>query len=403
MGDGDTDTEGAAEEPIRRAPLPPEDRVWRHPAEVAMEQRQAAARRRTHRRRTSVTVLGGVVATAGLLWIAQAESADTSITTDPIAVGAIGARPLGAAASPEPSLSPISFPPEPSLAAASLPATPPSDAAPRPENLTVRLRADTEALAGAVMVREGFAITSGLALDGAEEVVLTWGSRTETGVVIGYDAVTDVSVIRLDGDSPRTVGVDAEVAAGDVVTLAGPDAPKSVHTVVDAASTSARVDGEPVIGIVELDGTLGAVPPGGPAFDADGALVGMITETADDAPAAVVPIDLVRGVADQIIEDGVATHPLLGVTARNPGETDEVGAPGSLVTKVTADGPAALGGVEVGDLIIEIGGEPIDSMEKMVATLRSHEPGDAVTVVVLRAGEPVDCPVELGSQSETTA
>jgi putative serine protease PepD len=347
-------------------------------------------------------MLGGVVATAGLLWLAQAGTADTSITTDPIAIGSTGTRTPGTNGTPGASLTQISFPPGSSSADSRTPAAQSPQTAPRPENVAVSLSAGTEPLAGAVMVREGFVITSGRALAGAENVVLTWGTRTETGVVIGYDAVTDVSVIRVDGDTPGRLGVDAEVTAGDVVTLAGPDTRESVHTVVDATSTSARIDGEPVIGIVELDRTLGVVPPGSPAFDANGALVGMTTETADNAPAAVVPIELVRDVADQIIENGAATHPRLGVTARNPGKADGVEANGSFVTDVTVDGPADLGGVEVGDLIIEIGGEPIDSMEKMVATLRSHQPGDAVTVVVLRAGEAVDCPVELGSQPETT-
>ena len=198
--------------------------------------------------------------------------------------------------------------------------------------------------------------------------------------------------------------VDArDVAAGDVLTLADPASVQDTHTVVKAVSASARVDGEPIVGIVELDGTLGSVPPGSPAFDSDGAVVGMITATADDAPAAVVPIDLVRVVADEIIELGAATHPRLGVRARNPTEIDGVGETGSLVTALTIGGPAALGGVKVGDVIVEIDGEPIDSMEAMVATLRSREPGDSVVVVVQRAGDLVNCPVELGSQLDATA
>jgi S1-C subfamily serine protease len=59
--------------------------------------------------------------------------------------------------------------------------------------------------------------------------------------------------------------------------------------------------------------------------------------------------------------------------------------------------------VEVGDVIIEIGGESIESVEAMVAILRSREPGDAVVVVVRRGGELVNCPVELGSQPDTAA
>ena len=88
MDDGKTDTDNQAEEPPGHRLLPPEDRVWRHPAEVAKEARESATRRRTHRRRSSVAVFGGVAAAAGLLWLAQVGSADGSVTTELISLGA---------------------------------------------------------------------------------------------------------------------------------------------------------------------------------------------------------------------------------------------------------------------------------------------------------------------------
>lgn len=331
------------------------------------------------------------MAAAGLLWIGHAGSSSVSVDSD---LTTLGIGPLGAPTTPL-ATTPVS---STTFAITDNGAVDVSD-----QRLRVHDNDDADTLAGALRVRAGFVVTSGRALHGARDVTISWGDSSEAGTVIGYDEVTDVSVIQLATDAPEDETADATaVATGDTVSLADPDA-YATRTVVNAASTSARQNGEKVIGIVELDGTLGAVPPGSPAFDADGAIIGMVTSTAEDAPAAVVPIELVRGVADEIIDNGIATHPWLGVRARNPDDADPMAADGSLVTAVTANGPAAEGGLEVGDLIVEIDGVPITSMESMVATLRSHEPGDQVEVVALRNGEPFECSVDLDSHVEQAA
>jgi putative serine protease PepD len=373
-----------AEEPADRPLLPPDDRVWRHPAEVAMEARAVAVRRRPRRGRTA-TVLTGAAAAAGLMWLSQAGPTGVPVTADIIPLATTGDSAVLASTAPTTSLIATS-----GVAGSDL--------------LTVRSTDGTETLAGALALRDGFVITSGRALDGIGEVSVVWGDRTESGVVIGYDEVTDVSVVRIDAyahDSDRAAA--RELTEGDVVTLVDPNSADDAYRVVSTSSSSARVDGEPVVGIVELDSTLGAVPPGSPAFDSDGAIIGMITATADDAPVAVVPIDLVRVVADEIINLGAATHPRLGARARSPLDTDPTDLAGSLVISVTVGGPAATGGIQAGDLIVEIDDTPIDSMEAMVAALRSHEPGDAVRVVVTRDGRPILCSVELGSALDDAA
>jgi putative serine protease PepD len=346
------------------------------------------------------TVVGGAIVALGLVSLSDAGPTDVELVTEPVRLGAASeleddnddAEP--AATSEEAG----------TWYALADPVV--GTLAPHPfggSTVIVVRSSSGEALAGALMIQDGYVVTSGVALGGADQVLVTWGDTSEAGTVVGHDDVTDVSVIRVDGPMPDMEGSDTRVRKGDEINLSAEDGSTSLHRVVAAQSTSAMADGKPVVGIVELDGRLGTVPPGTPAFDANGDIVGITTATADSAPAAIVPIDLAREVADEIIATGEATHPWLGVTARDPQDIGAADRAGSLVTAVSAFGPAAAGGMIAGDLITTIDGRSVESMAAMVATLRSYEPGDLVDIVVWRDDREVNCTVELASHLDAEA
>lgn len=376
MGDRDGDTD--RDEAPTGLPLPRPDRVWRHPAEAALEARQAAAhRRRRARRRVSGTVLG-VTGAVVIVLIARTGPADDTLRADVVPAAAPARAPA--------STGPASFPVDPDSPADGM--------------VLVRAATGAHPVAGALAVREGYVITSSQAIGATDVVVVSWGSHDARGEVVGHDDATDVAVIRLgDGEVATTDDApapDAEVGTGDVVSILLESGAASHQTVVAPASATAKADGAPIVGVVELDGRIGEIIPGSPAYDDDGAVVGMATATADDAPAALVPIDLARAVADDIIDDGVVSHAWLGVRAR----TTDTQPAGALVTATTPDGPADRGGIEAGDVIIAVGRTTVDSMESMVAALRRREPGTTVSVRVFRDGEEIPFAVSLASTDQ---
>lgn len=315
----------------------------------------------------------GIAGAAAVLWLTQSAPTDVSVSADLASIGpADRAVPTTTALAALLGLDPA-----------------PGDM------ILVRASDSAETLGAALVVRDRYVITSGQALGDADEVLVSFGQANAHGIVVGRDHATDIAVIRLDTAMPIAgeADADADVDAGDVITIALQSGAESKQTVVEPASATALKDGAPIIGVVELDGRLGEIAPGSPAYDASGALVGVATATADTAPAALVTIGIARAVADDIIADGAANHPWLGVTAR----TNPVEPLGSLITALTEDGPAANGGVEVGDIVTAVGQHPVDSMEAMVASLRSYEPGATVAVAVDRNGESITCVVELDS------
>lgn len=317
----------------------------------------------------------GVAGAAALLWLTQSGPTDVSVSAD---LASVRPADTGSGA------------PSTTTLAALLALEPaPGDM------ILIRASDSAETLGAALVVRDGYVITSGQALGDAGEVLVSFGHTNTPGVVVGWDHATDIAVIRLDTAMPSATAADADadLDAGDVITIALQSGAESKQTVVEPTSATALKNGVPIVGVVELDGRLGEIAPGSPAYDASGSLVGVATATADTAPAALVTIGIARAVADDIIADGAADHPWLGVTAR----TNTVEPLGSLITALTEDGPAANGGVEVGDIITAVGQNPVDSMESMVASLRSYEPGTLVAVAVDRDGDSITCVVELDS------
>ncbi len=364
-----------ADEPSYRRPPPPADRIWQHPSEVALHVRQR--RRHVIRRNLSLCAFGTAVA-AGVLWLGAESATDVGVTADLAAV-----VPGNAASNSSTTLSWA------------------DDVARATRADTVRLfsRPGAETLALALVVRDGFVITSGRGLEGHTEVLVAWGNRVELGTVIGHDALTDVSVIRLDAAVvPNPARASATPERGDMIALVNPEGASEPRMVVDPMSTSPSSDGADLFGVVELDRELGDLRPGTPAVDEDGAIIGIALATADGAPAAIVPIALARDVADEIIEHGEADHPRIGITARDTTDADNAGPEqGAYVAAVVADGPAAVGGIEQGDVIVSIQGTAVTSIAEMIGALRSHEPGEVVAIVVQRGDTPVNCSVSLGS------
>ena len=98
-----------------------------------------------------------------------------------------------------------------------------------------------------------------------------------------------------------------------------------------------------------------------------------------------IPIDQASVIAQELIKTGQATHPLLGVSLSG-NATDSNGNPIARVLAISPGGPADTAGIKVGDVIVAIDGQPTSGSDAVIAALRSHQPGQTVTVTVERDG-----------------
>lgn len=373
-----------------RPPLPPDDRIWRHPSEVA-----AAARARpTETRRSSRAPIGTVAlsaligATLSLGIVAALGGFDTRVVERRVAVdppaGVTGSSPL---------------------------ATLTRDTVPSVVGLVVG-SGDGSTEANAVILRsDGYLLTTAAIVESAEWVDAHFpDGEILSASVVGADPVTDVAVLRVDRDrlTPAVVGSDGELEVGEEIMAIGTVAdggwePVLTTCVVSAVGRSITRGGDTLHDMVLIDRALPDQLAGSPVVDTRGAVIGLLSSFGpgvDDGELRmpVVPIDTAVGVADEIMDVGHARHVWLGVGGHDldRAAAGKVGLPGgAAVSTVLPDSPAERAGLIDGDIITGIDDVAVRSMSDLVIALRSYEPGERLTVHVSRDGEEITVDAEL--------
>jgi serine protease Do len=196
------------------------------------------------------------------------------------------------------------------------------------------------------------------------------------------------------GSSKDVVVGDPVVAIGSPLGLAG----TVTSGIVSALDRPVRLSGEgsdtnAVISAVQTDAPINPGNSGGALVDGTGAVIGINTAIASVGGSSTtggsiglgfaIPIDTVRDIAEQLISTGSAVHATLGVNARTVTDGTRDGA---LVINVEPSSPAATAGVQEQDVIIAVDGQPVASSEELVVAVDAHEPGDTVTLELVRNG-----------------
>jgi S1-C subfamily serine protease len=251
---------------------------------------------------------------------------------------------------------------------------------------------------------KGYIVTNNHVVSGADGVegaeiraVFSDGSGSAARIV-GRDPASDIAVLKVEkpglltarlGNSDDVVVGDPVVAIGSPLGLAG----TVTSGIVSALHRPVRLSGEgsdtnAVINAVQTDAPINPGNSGGALVDASGAVIGINTAIASVGGGSVglgfaIPIDTVRDIAEQLISTGEAVHASLGVSARTV--TDGV-RDGALVLNVEPGSAAEEAGIEEQDIVIAVEGEPVRSSEELVVAVDAHEPGDTVTLEIVRGG-----------------
>jgi S1-C subfamily serine protease len=265
-----------------------------------------------------------------------------------------------------------------------------ADAVERVATSTVGLLARRQRSAG-VAWRPGVVVASASALwrAGTVSVVLPSGRQID-GTVRGSDAATDLAVVALaQGDVP-VVGRDADeaVRVGDAVFAVGREPSGHVQASfghIGAVGGPWRTwRGGRIERLIRLDGGLYPGLAGAPVGDAAGHVVGLASAAFSRHHGVVLPVATIERVVEQLLAHGRVQQGYLGIAAQPVRALrDGVGIDGLLVSSVADDGPAARGGLLVGDVIVALGGAPAGSLEGLRERLQV---GAQVDVDIARGG-----------------
>ena len=242
--------------------------------------------------------------------------------------------------------------------------------------------------------------------------VLTQKGKTATAQLIGRSPAYDLAVVKVDGlDAPSVQfgRSDLAVVGQDVVAIGSPLGLAGTVTsgIVSAKNraVTAGGDGETsYINALQTDAAINPGNSGGPLVDMNAQVIGINSAIATVRGAQegasgniglgfAIPIDQARRTAQQLIESGKASYPVIGA------EVDMQFEGGARVSKVSTGSPAQRAGLRVGDVITQINSQVVDTAEALIVAIRTHRPGENVRLDYERGGKPRQVSVTLGQQT----
>ncbi|MHC3473840.1 S1C family serine protease [Streptomyces sp. 7R007] len=250
---------------------------------------------------------------------------------------------------------------------------------------------------------------------------------TAKATVVGRDSGYDLAVVKVSGVrglKPMPLGNSDNVQVGDPVVAIG--APFDLEGTVTSGIISAKErpitaggesgDGSDVsyVDALQTDAPINPGNSGGPLLDSRARVIGINSaiRSADSGSdleggqagsiglGFAIPVNQAKRVAEELINTGKATHPVIGVTL-DMGYTGDGARVGTKASRggpaVTAGGPGDKAGIEPGDVITEVDGRRVHSGEELIVRTRAHRPGDRLVLTVRRDGRERRITLVLGS------
>ena len=265
---------------------------------------------------------------------------------------------------------------------------------------------------GFIVDYAGHVVTNAHVVADAEVVqVKLADERTLHARVVARDEPLDVAVLEIANpphDLPAaSLGSSARLRVGEfVVAIGNPFGLGDTVTMGIVSAKGRALGAGPYDNFLQTDAPINPGNSGGPLFDLHGQVVGINTAVARQAQGIgfAVPIDVVRRELPQLIATGSVARGRLGVAiepVEGTGEGDNDAGPGAargaLVVQVDAGGPAARGGVEVGDVIVSVDREDVRHATDLPRLVASHAPGSSVGLTIVRNGHTRRLEVTLGT------
>lgn len=263
---------------------------------------------------------------------------------------------------------------------------------------------------GFIVSEDGFILTNTHVVDGADEVIVRLADRREfRAQVVGTDARSDVAVLRIEArDLPTVViGNPDALKVGEWVVAIG--SPFGFDQSVTAGIVSAKgraLPDENFVPFIQTDVAINPGNSGGPLFNLRGEVVGINSQIYSQTGGFMglsfaIPIDVAMSVQAQLREDGRVRRGRIGVAVQEVTRAlaDSFGLErpeGALVGGIEPGGPAALAGVEVGDVIVSFDGIKVNASSELPRIVSAVRPGEVVEMVVMREGRERALQITLG-------
>jgi putative serine protease PepD len=261
---------------------------------------------------------------------------------------------------------------------------------------------------GFVIDEEGHIVTNEHVVEGAESVTVEFadGSEAEADVV-GTDPSTDIAVLDVDRPSseltPLRFAPAGSLQVGDpVIAIGSPFGLEGTLTTGVISALGREIEarnGFQIENAVQTDAALNQGNSGGPVLDSQGRVVGVAAQIRSESGGNVgigyaIPGDTAQRVARDLIADGSVAHAYLGVSLADDGAAE--------LLEVRDSSPADDAGLQVGDVVTAVDGEPIETGDELREAIDAKKPGDKITLTIERNGNERTEQVTLGERPAST-
>lgn len=260
---------------------------------------------------------------------------------------------------------------------------------------------------GIIIRKDGYIITNYHVVQGANEIIVTLlGGKEYKGKVVGRDRDTDLAVVKVETtDLPAVeIGDSSKLQVGEVAVAIGNPFGLSYTVsagVISALRRNVSIQDETGVtrtytNLIQTDAAINPGNSGGPLCDVEGRVIGVNSLIYSQSGGYqgigfAIPINDAMAVAKQLIETGKVSHPFIGVLGTDAKDFSESlpeeAQVGAIILEVMAGTPAANAGLKKGDVIVEMDGKKITSMEDLIAEIRNRKVGDKVKITYFRGKE----------------
>ena len=278
---------------------------------------------------------------------------------------------------------------------------------------------------GSVIDDQGDILTNYHVIADAEKLTVSFGSgKAYPAKVVGRDPDTDLAVIKLLETSKESLTIvpmgdsDKLIVGQKVLAIGNPfglDRTLTTGVISGLERPIQAQNGRTIEGAIQTDASINPGNSGGPLLDSHGRMIGINSqiESPSGGSAGVgfaIPVSIAKRIVPQLIRDGEIRRPKLGIAPRDVASLGrQLQLPvssGVLIVSVAPGSPAANAGLrgviqtedgdlEIGDIIVGIDGQKVDSNDDLFKILDKHKIGDAINVEVFRQGSRTSVPVRL--------
>lgn len=270
---------------------------------------------------------------------------------------------------------------------------------------------------GFIISNDGYVLTNNHVVADADEIIVRLSDRSELQAkLVGTDPRTDVALLKVDGKNLPTVklGDSEKLKVGEWVLAIG--SPFGFDHSVTKGIVSAKgrtLPNDTYVPFIQTDVAINPGNSGGPLFNMKGEVVGINSQIFTRSGGFMglsfaIPIDVAIDVSNQLKKDGKVSRGWLGVVIqevnKDLAESFGLDKPaGALVAQVLENGPAAKGGLQVGDVILSMNGQPIVMSADLPHLVGSLKDGEKAKLEIIRNGKRQNLDVTIGALPEDDA